>query len=269
MRRVAILALVSLALWAEDPPATTFLVLKTGEPGAEPERAGPFLKSWAAYVSARAGAPQEGVITSDPARAVELAKERRPAWGVVTPSFFLERGKELALRPLLETRRGGHATERFTVVVRKGATWGDAEVATQLSAEAAYLGRVVFAGKEVRPRAAENLADAVYAMIEGDHDAPPAVLLDRASRAFFEEDELTWPKLDVVWESEELPPDLVVGFGEALTPEAEGKLREALVGMPSDEEGKRICRNLQTEGFGEVDLARWERARKALAGDPR
>lgn len=270
MMRIAMLSCLSVALWAgEGPSGATFLILKTGEPGAEPEKAAPFLKEWAAYLSSRAGAPQLGVITSDPARAVELAKEGKPAWGIVTPAFFLEHEKDLALRPLLETRRGGHATERYAVVGKKGSTWSGGEVATQLAAEASYLAKVVFAGKEVPLRPEVNLADAVYAMVEGDDGAPSAVLLDRASRAFFEADELTWPKLDVAWESEELPADLVVGFGEALSQQAEAKLRGTLAGMLGDEEGKRICRNLQTEGFGEVDVALWERARKALAGVPR
>ncbi|GEM_PF-793278 len=270
MRRIAFLTCLSLALWAGDePPAETFLILKTGEPGAEPEKAGPFLAEWATYLSPQAGAPQEGLITSDPARAIDLAKEHHPAWGIVTPAFFLEHEKDLALRPLLETRRGGHATERYTVVVKKGTTWSGGEVATQLVAEASYLEQVAFAGKKVRLRAAKNLADAVYAMVEGEATAAAAVLLDRASRAFFGEDELTWPKIEVAWESEELPPDLVVGFGEALSRESEASLREALVGMLGDEEGKKICRNLQTEGFGAIDVARWERARAAYAGVPR
>lgn len=270
MMRIAMLSCLSVALCAgEGPSGTTFLILKTGEPGAEPVKAAPFLKEWAAYLSSRAGGAQEGVITSDPSRAVELARERRPAWGIVTPAFFLEHEPDLGLRPLLETRRGGHVTERFVVVVKKGSTWTGGEVATQLAAEASYLARVVFAEKEVPLRAEKNLADAVYTMVEGDDGAPSAILLDRASRAFFEEDELTWPKIEVAWESEDLPPDLVVGFGETLSKDAEAKLRQALVGMLGDEEGRRICRNLQTEGFGEVDVARWERARKALAGDPR
>lgn len=270
MKRIAMLTCLSLVLCAGDsPPAATFLILKTGEPGAEPEKAGPLLKEWSAHLSPRIGVPQEGVITSDPASAVELAKKHHPAWGIVTPSFFLDHEQDLALRPLLETRRGGQAAERYSVVVKKGATWTGGEVATQLSAEASYLGKVVFAGKEVRLRAEKNLADAVYAMVEGDDGAPSAVLLDRASRNFFEEDELTWPKVDVAWESEDLPSDLVVGFGEALPKDAEAMLRKALIGMTDDDEGKRICRNLQTEGFGEVNVALWERARKAYAGVPR
>ncbi|MBI5367640.1 MAG: PhnD/SsuA/transferrin family substrate-binding protein [Planctomycetes bacterium] len=271
---------------ADESPARAgaldFLVLKTGEPGADPAKAGGFLTQWGDYLSARVRAgggadpgPVHGTITAEPAAALAAVAARRFAWGIVTPAFLLDHGAALGLKPLLQTRRNGRAAERFVVVTRKGAAAGKpagfwkARVMTLLTREADYVRRAIFedAAGAVTLEAVTNLADAVYAVIEDDEAKDAAVLLDAAGADFFRADELSWPKLEVLFESQELPPDVVVGFAANLPAETETALRAALGGMRADEEGKRICRNLQTDGFGPVDEALWARARKLYHPD--
>ncbi|MBI3268591.1 MAG: PhnD/SsuA/transferrin family substrate-binding protein [Planctomycetes bacterium] len=261
------------------PPC--FLILKTGEPGAEPEKAGRFLEQWAAYLSPRlAGrlpaAPWVGLVTSDPSRALALAKAKRPRWGIVTAAFFLDHQEDLGLAPLRQTRRNGRPAERYTILARKGsgltaAGLAGKRVATLLQAEADYVRRVGLESTQAPAAdlllvATRNLADSLYDMVEEEAGAPDAVLLDQAARDFFEKDELTWPRVEVVCASKDCAPDLVVSFGEAMDADGAQALTRALDGMREDEEGKRICRNLQTDGFGPIDEALLSRARELYKG---
>ncbi len=266
------LVIVAASLGAEpqgtNPPA--FLVLKTGERDATQKKAGKFIAELGKYLAPalRLGS-LEGLITNKPEEALALAERRHPLFGIVTPGFFLEHEEKLGLVAVAETRRLGQEGESYSLLGRKGspAPGAGAAVATSLLGERRYLEQVVLprmdrkfaAGHEFEP--AKNLADAVYDLIEGGAGAPAAVLVDRATLVFFREDPQVWPKLEVLSSTGALPADLVVVFGGASAGDRPARLWGSLEKMLGDEEGRKICKSLQTEGFAKVEGARLEQAR--------
>ena len=189
----------------------------------------------------------------------------KPVAGIVTPSFWLIWRKEFDLRPILFTRRHGERSEKYAIIARKGSGLRLMEmkgktIATSNPEEAQYIKLVAFPELTASFKPEENLADAVLAITEKDPVASNAVLADRATRRFFEEDPLTWPELEVAGESDPLPPDLVVVFGKNAPEGFEAKLKDTLLGITKDEAGRKACAAIQTDGFGEVDAELMKRA---------
>ena len=242
-----------------EPKPIPFLVLKTGEAFATQEKAGPYLKAFGEVLGARTGGAVYDIrIHNVPASAADWCAEAKPAAGIVTPAFYLEHRQALDLRPILFTRRHGEPSEKYALLVRKGSGvrpegLAGKPVATTVAAEAGYVRSVVFPTQPLDLKSEKNLADAVLAMTEKDPDAPAAVLADRATRKFFEEDPLTWPELEIAGESDPLPPDLVVVFGKNAPEGFAAKLKNALLGITKDDAGRKACEAIQTDGFGEVD----------------
>ncbi len=249
-----------------EPKPISFLVLKTGEAFATQEKAGAYLKAFADVLGARTGGMIFDIrIHNDPASAAAWCGAAMPAAGIVTPAFYLEHRKALDLRPILFTRRHGEPSERYALLVRKGSGLrpeglAGKPVATTVAAEAGYVRHVVFPAQRLDLKSEKNLADAVLAITEKDTDAPAAVLADRATRKFFEEDPLSWPELEVAGESDPLPPDLVVVFGKNAPEGFEAKLKDAMLGITKDEAGRKACAAIQTEGFGMIDAELMKRA---------
>ncbi len=271
-----ILALTLIPAAAADPTESTesaFLVLKTGERDATPKKAGRFIDELGRYLAPGLGAGKlHGHITNKPQEALALVERQHPIFGIVTPAFFLEHETRFDLKAVAETRRLGKDGEVFVLVRRKGApplAAGQA-VATTLAAEQTYLMRVVFPAMDppVPPnpklKSVRNVADAVYDLTEEGAGEVSAVLLDRATLDFFRADPQVWPKLEVGGTTSALPADLVVAFGNSDRSE---RLWTALEKILGDEEGRRICLSLQTEGFARVEPKRLDGARKRYRAD--
>lgn len=260
MRRFLPLVL-ALPLSAQDPG---FVILKTGERFAVQEKADRVVADFGAWIAPHAGqSALVGRITNRPDEALARIRETRPIFAIVTPAFYLEHRDALGMTILAQTRRRGMTAERYAVLVAKGGPKSPSKIATALLAEEAYLRKVALAGG---PAGAELVAtawvgDDVAAMSEGDPEAPEAVLVDRATLEFFREDEVIWGALDIAFESEDLPPDVVVAF--SWTPEdVRVKLSLALLAMKEDARGKEVCKTMQTDGFGPVDDALWNKAKE-------
>lgn len=263
----------------ETPPqgdaAPCLLVLKTGERDATQKKAGKFIAELAKYLGPLLGVPNlEGRVTNKPEDAVKQIEERRPVFAIVTPAFFLEHEEGMGLVPVAAARRLGHDGEAYSLVVRKGASTPPegARLASVIACDRRYVEQVVLPGlgeKSVRKpdlKSVRSLADAVYDLTEGGPEAPAAVLLDQASLDYFKADATLWPKLDVLATTPTLPADLVVVFGGDAVQERAERLRTVLEKMLQDEEGRRICKTLQTDGFAAVESGSLVAARKLYRG---
>jgi len=260
---------------ADDP--RPFLFLKTGEKFATQEMAGPTVAGLTAYVGARvAGTTNAFVpyVMNDPVKAAEFCGKTRPALGIVTAGFYLTYAKALGMEPLLETKRTGVKSERYVLVTRKDASddltkFEGKTVASPLAAEQRYVIGVVLQGKlgeEIRLKPTFDVEGAVFDLAEGSKDAPDAVLLEADAWDLFKEDPDSGKKLKVVYQSDELPRDLVVAFDSKTGAWSVDKVKQVLKDMSGSDEGQRILRSIQVDSFTDIDQGRLANAEKLFHG---
>lgn len=268
-------------LHAQGPDEPTFLVVKLGDEAATPEMAGDFLSRLEGWLASRVprfrGARVEGRIANREEEARRIFREATPSLALVPTGIYLGhlREGEPSGRPVAQIPRFGAETERYYLVAAKD---GPASleglrgrtVRTVFSYHEPYLRRVVFPDR-FRPgdaftlEPAGNLADQVFLLLEGEPEAPAAVLLDEELKRFFEEDDLVWPELRVIWTSDPLPRDLVVTVG-AWSDEERSALRDALFSMGKTAEGRQILDLMDSSGFEPVDEELLRRAVRRYDG---
>lgn len=275
-------SLLALAVFTAGPASAqlgdpTVLVVEPGEAAATPERAAAFLDLLASWLGEKVPALGRGEVVARIANtregAVELLRTSRPRLVFAPPGFHLEHladGKHDG-RAVAEIPRFGAGEDRFYLVTVAGGPSSPGELSGARVAGAAgldreYLARVVFPDtlrpdRAFRLEEAGNLTDEVFEMLEGAAGAPAALLLDEELKRFFEDDDLIWPELRVIWRSDPLPRDLVVALG-AWTGSELGELEEALVEMGDDPDGERILELMQSSGLRPVDRGRLEEARR-------
>jgi ABC-type phosphate/phosphonate transport system substrate-binding protein len=254
--------------------AAAFLFLKTGEKFATQETAGPTVAELTTYAGNKVGAKFEPHVMNDPVKAAEFCGANKPATGIVTPGFYLQYAKALSMEPLLETKRTGVKEERCMLVVRKDASDDLAKlvgktIATPLANEQRYVISVVLRGKlgeEVRLKQVNDAEGAVFDLVEGTKNAADAVLMEVGAWALFKDDPELGPKLKVIYQSEELPRDLVVAFGPKNDALNADKLRAALKEMNGNDAGKQILNSIRVESFVEIDKARLSQAQALFYG---
>lgn len=254
--------------------SAAFLMVKPGDPAATPSQAAEFLSDLGRYLGReveRFDGPLEGHIANTVEGGAELLASEEPVLVFAPAGFHLGhlRG-DRAAEVVAQTPRFGTGEERYYVVT---ASHGPASleelrgrrIATAFDVDRTYLRRVVFpddlrpgGGLELAP--AENLSDAVFYLMEGDEEAAPAILLDEELKRFFEDDELVWPELKVVWTSDPLPRELVVALGP-WTESQIADLRKALFRMESESLGQELLQLMDSSGFEPVDEALLDRAR--------
>nr|NIP60116.1 phosphate/phosphite/phosphonate ABC transporter substrate-binding protein [Gemmatimonadota bacterium]NIR80556.1 phosphate/phosphite/phosphonate ABC transporter substrate-binding protein [Gemmatimonadota bacterium]NIT89321.1 phosphate/phosphite/phosphonate ABC transporter substrate-binding protein [Gemmatimonadota bacterium]NIU33127.1 phosphate/phosphite/phosphonate ABC transporter substrate-binding protein [Gemmatimonadota bacterium]NIU37492.1 PhnD/SsuA/transferrin family substrate-binding p len=260
-----------------------FLMVKLGDEAATPEMAADFLSrlgSWlGAHVSRFRGGDVEGWIANREPEARRILEERKPALAMVPAGVYLGhlREGERAARPVAQIPRFGARAERYYVVgPRNGPAsledLGGRALRTVFSYPEPYLRRVVFPpgfrpGEAFRLEPAENLADEIFLLMEGGGDAPAAVLLDEELKRFFEEDDLVWPELRVIWTSDPLPRDLVVTLGE-WSDDERARLREDLFSMGETAGGREILDLMDSSGFEPVNEELLGEAVKRYAAGP-
>ena len=254
--------------------AAAFLFLKTGEKFATQETAGPTVAELTAYAGDKAGAKFEPHVMNDPVKAAEFCGANKPAAGIVTPGFYLQYAKALSMEPLLETKRTGVKEERYVLVVRKDASDDLAKltgktIATPLANDQRYVIAVVLRsklGEEVRLKPVTDVEGAVFDLVEGTKNAADAVLMELGAWDLFKDDPELSPKLKVVYQSDELPRDLVVLFGPKNDALNSDKLKTALKEMTGNEQGKKILGSIRVESFVEIDKARLSQAQTVFYG---
>ena len=254
-----------------------FLFLKTGEKFASQEIAGPTVAGLTAYVGGKvAGSTNafEPRVMNDPVKAAEYCARSKPALGIVTAGFYLAYAKALGMEPLLETKRLGLKEERYALVARRDA--GDdlakfqgRTIATPLADEQRYVIAVILQGRlgeEVRLRPTMDVESAIFDLAEGATNATAAVLLETAAWGLFKDDPESGGKLKVIYQSDELPRDLVVAFPAATGAFNLDKVKQVLKDIGGSEPGQRILRSIQVESFTDIDQNRLSKAEKLFHG---
>lgn len=267
---------------ASQEPAH-YLMVKLGDEAATREMAGGFLSRMSAWLEARVsrfeGREVRGSIANREDPALEILRERNPALAFVPAGFYLEHlaPDERGARPVAQIPRFGASVDRYYLVAPEdGATsledLRSRTVRTRFAYDEEYLRRVVFPddfrpGSAFRLEPADNLADEMFFLLEGGDRGPEAVLLDEELKRFFEDDDMVWPEVRVVWRSEPLPRDLVVVLGSWSDAEAAG-LRESLLSMSGTVEGREVLGLMDSSGFEPVREDLLERARRAYGWTP-
>lgn len=274
---VLVVTVVSFAAVVRADSSRPFLFLKTGEKFATQEIAGPTVAGLTGYLgekvmsSTNTFAP---MVMNDPVKAAEFSGKSKPALGIVTAGFYLTYAKALEMDALLEVKVTGVKELRYVLVTRKDA--GDdlsklegKTIATPLAAEQRYVVAVVLQGKlgeEIRLKQTMDVEGAVFDLAEGSKGAADAVLLDVGAWDLFKDDPDSGGKLKVVYQSDELPRDLVAVFGVKSDSPNVGKVREILKDMSRDEAGQKVLRSIRVESFVDIDHSRLSKAEKLFYG---
>jgi phosphonate ABC transporter substrate-binding protein len=279
MKTLAIIpiAMLCLASVARADGSRPFLFLKTGEKFATQDVAGPTVAGLTEYVGEKAAGTTNAFtpyVMNDPVKAAEFCGKNKPALGIVTAGFYLTYAKALGMEALLEVKRMGVKEERYALVVRKDASDDPAKlegktIVTPLAGEQRYVGAVVLQGKlgeEIRLKQTMDVEGAVFDLAEGAKNAADAVLLEDGAWKVFKDDPDSGGKLKVVYQSEDLPQDLVVMFGPKADASGDDKVKKVLKDMSGDDDGKKILRSIQVESFTDVDADKLSRAEKQFYG---
>jgi hypothetical protein len=266
---------VGLAARAEGP--RPFLFLKTGEKFATQEIAAPTVAGLTAYIGGKvAGATNafEPRVMNDPVKAAEFSGRSKPALGIVTAGFYLTYAKALGMEPLLEVRRTGVKEERCILVTKKNGAVDLTKlegktIATPLAGEQRYVIGVVLQGKlgeEIRLQQTMDVEGAVFDLAEGSKKAADAVLLETGAWDLFKDDPDSGGKLKLVYQSEELPHDLVVAFAPKSDAVNLDKLKQVLKDMNGNEDGRNVLQSIRVDSFVDIDSGRLSKAEKLFYG---
>ncbi|RMH10953.1 MAG: hypothetical protein D6701_15605, partial [Gemmatimonadetes bacterium] len=249
------------------------VMVKPGDPAATPDLARDFLDRLGAYLQeARAFGerPVRVRITNRRDEARALLDDPATVAAFVPVGLFLEleARRPGRLRALLTIPRFGSDVDHVSLLVRRDGpervdALTGAEVAVHFDPDTLFLRRVVGVGGRqlpgVRLRPVENLADAVFDLVDGAPGAPAGILVDDELLAFFRDDDLVWPELRVLWRSSELPRDVVVTVGEDGAAASETFAR-ALRAMPGSDAGRALLELMDSAGFAPLDRARLDEA---------
>ena len=249
--------------------AVAFLFLKTGEKFATQETAGPTVAEFTHYLG-----DYDPQVLNDPVKAAEFCAAKKPPLGIVTPGFYLAYAKALGIEPLLEVRRQQVPAERYDLVVKKSApedlnALTGKTIATTLSPEQRYVLSVVLKGKlgeEMRLKSVTDVEGAVFDLAEGSTNAADAVLVEEAAWKLYEKDDELGPKLKVVYQSDDLPRDLVVLFRPNAGDVKVEKLKATLKDMGKTEAGRKILDSIRVEAFVDIDKDRLTKAQTLFYG---
>ncbi len=267
-----------------------FLMVKYGDESAQQEIAAEFLQKLATYLQNNIelfhGKKVRGRITNTPQQAEALLTKHQPALAFVPPAFYLAHLQSDSRHavPVLQIPRFGKQTETYYLVTHQTgpeslhALQGHT-VRTTFALDLEYLRTVVFPddhapGDFFELEGADNLADEVFLLIENATGGPGAIaaasalLFDEELKQFFEDDEMVWPELKIIWQSNPLPRDLVVTIGPDWSEASRQQLRQALLNMPADESGAEILALMQSSGFAPVDKKTLEYVRDEYGGQP-
>jgi hypothetical protein len=264
-----------LTVRAESP--RPFLFLKTGEKFATQEIAAPTVSGLTAYIGEKvAGVTNafEPRVMNDPVKAAEFSGKSKPVLGIVTAGFYLTYAKTLGMEPLLEIKRAGVKEERYVLVTRKDgrddlAKLEGKTIATPLAGEQRYVVGVILqdkTGEEVRLQQTMDVEGPVFDLAEGSKKAVDAVLLETGAWDLFKDDPDSGGKLKVIYQSDELPHDLVVVFGPKSDAVNADKLKQVLKDMNGNADGQKVLQSIRVESFIDIDRDRLAKAEKMFHG---
>lgn len=245
-----------------------------GSPGTTEEAQGA-MDAFASAVAGRAGLPPEALgATYAATEEAGVARLRAPdaAVALVSLPFFLKHEKALALRAgLSPVLQGGAATERWTLVARKGrlpspAALGEFAILSSAGFAPAFVRGPALGGwgrlpASVRIEASSAVLSALRRAAAGE---PVAVLLDGAQEAALASLPFA-AELEVVARSPALPAGVVATVGRRLAPARWEKLAGALRALPDEPAGAEALAGVRMSRFVRLDGKALAAARAAYA----
>jgi len=268
-------ALAALVLAAEP---SAFIAVAPGFPGTTAE-AQPSMDVFAAALAAQAGLPA-GSITAAYFEKDQAGAERfrKPdaSFGMVSLPFFLQSGPALQLEARLgASQKGTGSSEVWALVAKKGRVTSPASLdGWQVNSIAGYApafvtgtalaawGRMPASVKVVQ---SSQVLSSLRKAAAGEN---VAVLLDGAQAAAL----ATLPfaaDLEVVARSAPLPTGVVVTVGKRLPPDRWKVLEKALRQLDDGPAGAAALEAIRLQGFGPLDQAALDQARKAYGAAAR
>jgi ABC-type phosphate/phosphonate transport system substrate-binding protein len=270
-------AILSVPLADAAPAATapaTLVVCAPGSPGTTQE-AQPAMDAFAKALAARATLPAGSLAATYAATedaGVARLREKDAALALVSLPFFLRHEKALRLEARLSpVLQGGEASERWSLVARKGAVVGPASLDgfTILSsagfAPEFVRGTALGAWGKLPAGAKVSQSTAVLsALRRAAAGEPVAVLLDGAQSAALR----TLPTakdLEVVVQSPPLPAGILATVAGRVPPARWAKLAPAFRELPSDPTGAEALAGIRMARFVPLDEAALAQARQRAA----
>jgi hypothetical protein len=270
---LAALLAASLALPARADAPATLVVCAPGSPGTTQEAQGA-MDALAKAVAARAALPPGALAAVYlPAEGAGLARlrEKDAALALVSLPFFLAHEKALGLRAeLAPVPQGGAATERWSLVARKGAVPSAASLQGYTILSTAGYAPAFVRGvlRGLGEPAADVTIQPSAAMLSGLRRAAAgekvAVLLDRAQASALASLPFA-ADLEVVTRSPEVPAGILAVVGGRLPAARWAKLSPAFLGLGADPAGAEALAGIRMSHFAPLDAPALQAARKLHA----
>ena len=194
----------------------------------------------------------------------KLMDEKNPKFAITSLGVFLEQQERHHLVPVVQPKIKGQTFERYRVIVQKGKYMSLEELKGKtlggtVLEEPAFIGKIVFAGKydpaSFFQLKSSNLAiRALRSLDKGEMDA---VILNEQQFNGLASLNLNNP-VEVIFTSEEIPLMGMVADSLNSTADERTRLGNALAGMCSDSEGKKLCQLFGVDSFAIVDSAQFE-----------
>ena len=190
--------------------------------------------------------------------------EKHPKFAITSLGLYLELRSQHNLVPVVQPKIKGLTSERYRVMAQKdkyknlGELKGKTLGGTVLE-EPAFIGKIVFSGK-YDPASffvLKTSNQAIRALRSLDKGELEAVILNEQQFGGLASLQFKTP-LEAVFTSEEIPLMGVVANSTTTTAEERARFGQALEGMCTDTEGKKLCELFGVETFATVDPAVFE-----------
>ncbi|MFZ4700984.1 MAG: sterol transporter periplasmic substrate-binding protein BstB [Candidatus Methylumidiphilus sp.] len=204
------------------------------------------------------------VFTAKADECRKLMDDKNPKFAITSLGIFLEQRDWHHLVPVVQPTINGITTERYRVIVQKGKFNNLEELkgktlgGTVLD-DPGFIGKIVFAGKYhpesfFQLQASNQAIRALRSLDKGEIDA---VMLNEQQFNGLASLNLTNP-IETLFTSEDIPLMGMVADGKNSTAEERTRLGNALAGMCTDAEGKKLCELFGVDSFALVNPAAFE-----------
>ena len=215
-------------------------------------------------VGQRQAGSLDSLFTAKADECRKLMDEKNPKFAITSLGIFLEQRERHHLIPVVQPKVKGQTFERYRVIVQKGKYTGleglkGKTLGGTVLEEPAFIGKIVFAGKydpasffQLKP---SNLAiRALRSLDKGEMDA---VILNEQQYNGLASLKLDNP-IEVIFTSEEIPLMGMVADSQNSTADDRTRLGNALAGMCSDAEGKKLCELFGVDSFALIDSSQFD-----------
>jgi len=206
----------------------------------------------------------DSLFTSKADECKKLLAEKKPKFAIASLGLYLDLHNQYHWLPLVQPKIKGRTSEQFRVITQQDAFHNLGELkgktlgGTVLD-EPSFIGKIVFAGKyapstDFSLKPSNQAIHTLRALDKGELDA---VILNEQQFEGLAALHLQTP-LATVFTSAEIPLMGVVANTAITTAEERTRFGNALAGMCTDIEGKKLCEVFGVDAFVNVDAALFE-----------